>query len=271
MYQSSGAARPRSRYNNLYAKLGISPDASPDEIQAAYRVLEKAYRPDGTYADDVMHQAFLEISGAAVILGNRRARKLYDRNYIDETGRPTQAGLARTAQVRKAAIFSGAFIALAAGLLIVNFGGPAPEANRKSVLAGLPPQKIAAAEPPRPAVSPSTEPDTKTEANKPGEENPNIGASAQASVQDYLPPVEVIKPKNGAAEVRSEPIQAPGKPRRRPYRQYSHAPDLREQDVELSGPLDRGRIAASDSPVLKSAQCLACLTDDRVNCSKTCP
>jgi curved DNA-binding protein CbpA len=298
MYQSSRAAQPRRRYNDLYAKLGISPNASPQEIQAAYRVLKKAYCPGGTYTDDVMHQAFLEISNAAVILGNPRKRKLYDLNYIDEAGKLTQSGLAHATRARKAAIFGVASIAVIAGLLILNFGGPAPGINRKSVQTGPQPLKVAAAEPQPSAVSPSPEPDTKTGTHKPGNESAGIGAPTEASAQDYLPPAAVLMHKSDASSAPDQPIQEPSQPRRHTSRHYSHAPgparpagrlaqsiergrkagsstevapEIWGQDIEFHEPFNRGQIATSDSPALKTAQCLACLTDDRANCSGACP
>jgi curved DNA-binding protein CbpA len=294
MHQSvRPAARPRSRYNDLYAKLGISRDASPEEIQAAYRVLEKVYCPGGTYTDDVMHQSFLEISNAAAILGNPSKRRLYDLNCIDETGKLTQTGLARAARVRKAAFFSVALIAAIAGLLFLNSGAPVPEDNRKSVQASNPPQKVAAAEPSPAPVSPAPELGTKTEASQPVKEHPEASAPAGARAEDYLPPAEVLKDKNSSG-ASGQPSQPPAKPLHRTLRQHGPAKQTRRltQSVERSGeanppaaaapglwepgnesarPFSRRRIAASDAPALKAAECLACLTNDRANCSRTCP
>jgi curved DNA-binding protein CbpA len=261
---------PQALRTKLYAKLGISPDASPEAIEAAYRVLERAYRPDGAYADDVMHRAFIEISSAAAILGNPRTRRLYDRNYIDESGRPTPAGLARAARARKAAIFSGGLSAAVAGLFILNFWGPAPEADRKSVQAGPPPQQAVAKESRPAVVSPSHEPAAKTEANEAANGSPSGGA----------------------------PIREPTSQRWQKFRYYSHppsaerharrfagstelggetgssgarAPGFWERDIRSPDSRPQGRIAASDSATLKSAQCLACLTSGSANCSRACP
>ena len=85
----------------------------------AYRVLEQAYRPGGAYVDDVMHLAFTEISRAASILSNPKTRKLYDRGYIDEFGKPTKAGLARTSRVRTAVFSCGALFAIGLAALAV--------------------------------------------------------------------------------------------------------------------------------------------------------
>jgi curved DNA-binding protein CbpA len=73
--------------NNLYAKLGLSSNATPKAIRYAYYALAKAYHPDGEPRDEVMEKAFAEISAAAAILRNPKMRSLYDRGYIDETGK----------------------------------------------------------------------------------------------------------------------------------------------------------------------------------------
>jgi hypothetical protein len=281
----------------LYAKLGISPDATPEAIEAAYRVLEKAYRPDGTYADDVMHQAFIEISSAAGILRNPGMRRLYDRNYIDESGRPTAAGLARAARARMTAIVCGASIAFIAGLFILNVWGPALEVRKKSIQAGPPPPQVAVTEPSSAALSPSLGAAAKTDANG-AAAGPGDGAPAEANAEDYLPRGEVLKRKTTAANVPSERIQELRKPYRQSYRKYVQKPgpamqtqglahnaershgaassdtaaaELWQEDIWFPGSSRRSKVAASDSPTLKSAQCLACLTGERANCSKTCP
>ena len=93
MYGSDRLEPPRGPYSKLYAKLGVSPDASAEDIELAYKVLEQTYRPGGAYLDDVMHLAFTEIANAAAILRNPRTRKAYDQGYIDERGRRTKAGM----------------------------------------------------------------------------------------------------------------------------------------------------------------------------------
>jgi hypothetical protein len=235
-----------------------------------------------------MHQAFLEISNAAAILGNPRKRKLYDRNFIDETGKLTQAGHAHAVRARRAAIFGGAFIAAIASVLIFNFLGPALESNRKSVQSVPPDQKIAAAQPSPAAVPSSPAPETKNGANKPASQPASGAASAQANAQDYLPPAGPPQPKNDTVEAPGQPSQEPARPRWQAQRQ-SHEPsrvertprlaqstepnsaaDFRERDIGLRKPHYRGETEVSPSPTLRTAQCLACLTDDRANCSKIC-
>jgi curved DNA-binding protein CbpA len=293
MYQSRTAAQPRGRKNGLYAKLGISPNASQREIETAYRVLEQAYRPGGAYTDDVMHQAFLEISNAAAILADPRRRRLYDLNYIDETGNITQAGLARAARVRDAVIVAGISIAVIASLFIFNFGGPVPEANHRTVQTVPPPQKVVAAEPSPSKAAASPQLEINSEANKPASQSPDAGATVEASTQDYLPPAPLLKRQSAAEGASGQPNQGSVRPRRRSQYSNSLGPEKLTRrlaqsaerdgetgsraapapggDNEFTGASHRGRIAASDSPASRTAQCLACLTNDRANCSKTCP
>src|SRR6185312_16270150 len=104
MYKSDTAGHRRLS-KNLYAKLAVSPNASPETIQTAYLALKKAYNPDGGYSDDLLYEAFSQISNAAAILGNPKTRKFYDRGYIDEAGALTQAGLADKSRSRRNAAF----------------------------------------------------------------------------------------------------------------------------------------------------------------------
>ena len=115
----SETAPHSTSHSKLYANLGVPPGASTEAIRRAYSVLEDTYRPGGAYVDDVMHLAFTEISRAASILGDPKTRKLYDQGYIDDFGKPTKAGLARTLRVRTAVLSCGALFAIGlAGLAI---------------------------------------------------------------------------------------------------------------------------------------------------------
>ncbi|MGA7327112.1 MAG: J domain-containing protein [Rhodomicrobium sp.] len=71
---------------NLYAKLGVSPGASPEAVGQAYYNLAKAHHPDLTAGDEAKANAFAEILAAAVILRDPERRNLYDRGFIDDDG-----------------------------------------------------------------------------------------------------------------------------------------------------------------------------------------
>ena len=172
--------------NTLYAKLGVPPDVSTEAIRRAYRVLEETYRPGGAYVDDVMHLAFTEISRAACILGNPHTRKLYDQGYIDEFGKRTRAGLARTSRMRTA-VLAGAFLSIGfAGLAVFSIGpskGPLESANHTNPPAQRAPQASLPASMPRPpAPTQKSASDEKSRSQV-----PDAAPPLQADARDYLP------------------------------------------------------------------------------------
>lgn len=66
---------PRKDY---YKILGVSENASQDEIKKAYRKLAKEYHPDKRAGDKNAEEKFKDISDAYSILGNAEKRKKYD-------------------------------------------------------------------------------------------------------------------------------------------------------------------------------------------------
>jgi molecular chaperone DnaJ len=70
---------------SYFAILGISPDATADEIRSAYRRLVKEFHPDH-YAGS--SERFRDIQEAYSVLGNRRRRSEYEQN-IKKTARKT--------------------------------------------------------------------------------------------------------------------------------------------------------------------------------------
>lgn len=71
---------------DLYAVLGISRDASQDDIKKAYRKLAKKYHPDLNPGNTDAEQKFKDISQAYDILGDPGKRKRYDAGEIDAAG-----------------------------------------------------------------------------------------------------------------------------------------------------------------------------------------
>jgi hypothetical protein len=63
---------------DLYGLLGVSPDASDDEIRHEYRALAREHHPDAN-PDDARADGFRRIAAAYEILGNERDRTAYDR------------------------------------------------------------------------------------------------------------------------------------------------------------------------------------------------
>lgn len=63
-----------------YKTLGVSPTATADEIQAAYRKLARKYHPDLNPDDKTAKQKFQEVQAAFDVLNDPSKRELYDRH-----------------------------------------------------------------------------------------------------------------------------------------------------------------------------------------------
>ncbi|MFH1836746.1 MAG: DnaJ domain-containing protein, partial [Candidatus Omnitrophota bacterium] len=63
---------------DYYKLLGVSKEASQDEIKSAYRKLAVKYHPDKNPGNKEAENKFKEISHAYEILGNPEKRKKYD-------------------------------------------------------------------------------------------------------------------------------------------------------------------------------------------------
>ena len=65
-------------YKDYYKTLGVSKDASQDEVKKAFRKGAKKYHPDLHPDDKKAHDKFKEVNEAYEILGNEEKRKQYD-------------------------------------------------------------------------------------------------------------------------------------------------------------------------------------------------
>ena len=63
---------------DFYKALGVSKDATADEIKKAYRKLAKQNHPDSTGGDKAKAERFKDISSAYDVLGDAKKRKQYD-------------------------------------------------------------------------------------------------------------------------------------------------------------------------------------------------
>src|SRR2546430_12134149 len=64
---------------DYYKALGVSKNATPDEIKKAYRKLARQYHPDRNSGDKKAEERFKEVSEAHDVLSDPEKRKQYDR------------------------------------------------------------------------------------------------------------------------------------------------------------------------------------------------
>ncbi|HEX4778707.1 MAG TPA: DnaJ domain-containing protein, partial [Acidimicrobiia bacterium] len=86
------------RVTDLYAVLGVSPNASEDEIDTAFRELAKRWHPDRCGGDPVAAERFKRITAAHNVIGDPSTRARYDHERaLAETTPPARVGPARAA------------------------------------------------------------------------------------------------------------------------------------------------------------------------------
>src|SRR3546814_20846109 len=101
-----------------YDVLGVSRDASQDEIKKAYRKLAKELHPDLNPDDKIVEQRFKEVTVAYHVLSDPETRAKFDRGEINADGTPRQESAFHRA-------YAGGF----AGGRPGGGAGPGPEAD----------------------------------------------------------------------------------------------------------------------------------------------
>ncbi len=111
-------------YKDYYKTLGVSKNASEDEVKGAYRKLAKEFHPDRNQDNPTAEAKFKEINEAYEVIGDAEKRKLYDQFGADAAnGRVPPGGGGYTYQGGgNAGDFSDFFQTLFGG----GFGGAAP-------------------------------------------------------------------------------------------------------------------------------------------------
>src|SRR6478609_3791403 len=75
---SSDGFRADWAQKDFYAELGVSKDATADEIKKAYRKLARANHPDSNPGDTAKHDKFKAVAEAYDVVGDADKRKKYD-------------------------------------------------------------------------------------------------------------------------------------------------------------------------------------------------
>ena len=71
--------------SNYYEILGVSKNASADEIKKAYRTLAFKYHPDRNQGNAAAEEKFKQISAAYDVLGDESKRRQYDMGYSTDS------------------------------------------------------------------------------------------------------------------------------------------------------------------------------------------
>lgn len=88
-----------------YATLGVSRDASEEDVRRAFRKLAKELHPDISKGHE---ERFKRVSAAYEILGDVDKRRAFDRGEIDGRGEPRHAGYRQYARGARAGAGAGA-------------------------------------------------------------------------------------------------------------------------------------------------------------------
>ncbi len=116
-----------SKDRSYYAELGVQPDATPQQIQEAYRRLAKKYHPDLNRSDPAAEERFKQISEAYRVLSDPSRRILI--NQQEEAVRKARAARKRSTTGKSS---SAGFADMFKNMFKGGFGtGPAATASKQ--------------------------------------------------------------------------------------------------------------------------------------------
>lgn len=109
---------------DYYETLGVSKDASQEEIKKSYRKQALKYHPDRNPGDAEAEKKFKDIAEAYEVLGDEKKRQLYDRHGAAGVGAGMHAGGPGFETMEDALrTFMGAFGGMGADSIFENFFG----------------------------------------------------------------------------------------------------------------------------------------------------
>ena len=106
------SVQPAANGTDLYATLGVGPDATTDEIVVAFREHAKALHPDRHPGDTIVAERFKVLTHAYNILVRSDSRDAYDRRRVASAAvvhgpHPRHAPVFRTPGRARAAVVGG--------------------------------------------------------------------------------------------------------------------------------------------------------------------
>ncbi len=109
-----------------YRILGVSKDATGDQIKKSYRRLAKKYHPDSTGGDKAKEARFKDVSNAYDVLGDEQKRAQYDAIRASPQFPPGFGGFGGASGDRHAGFGGGGFSPNLGDLFSQMFSGGAP-------------------------------------------------------------------------------------------------------------------------------------------------
>src|SRR5262249_40379437 len=121
------------RMKNFYEVLGLTPDASPEQVKAAFHKLAKDSHPDVNAGDATAEKRFKEINHAQEVLSDSAKRAEYDRDL-----KRMRAKALRRTRSAVAIVAVSFFLTIGGGLYLAGRYQPA---DQPRIVSPAPPSK----------------------------------------------------------------------------------------------------------------------------------